>query len=196
MSIPHNINFLTINDALEWFNTQETAAFSLQENISLAIENENLDKIPESFLYLSLGDAKQKFITNKAELDLISCFQLVSAAEGRLKYDFSSKVSGKGKTPLEKEFRNIFSLKGSMKSVSVEKDILDIWKKYHAPAITLEVGSFKGLMKLRHWLAHGRFWKPVSFGRAVNQYHPKLVASEIEALFKKLETLPEGFYWE
>jgi hypothetical protein len=43
--------------------------------------------------------------------------------------------------------------------VSLEDDILGLWSQHH-PTLKKRIGEFRGALKLRHWLAHGRYWIP------------------------------------
>lgn len=198
MSIPHDINFLTLESALDWYGNQSFATSLFREKITHSIENDMIHDIPGHFLLLSLDQAITLLNENKFELQLVSCFQLISAAEGRLKYDFQLKIEGRSGSNLCKEFRKIFNSNNQdMKHIDVERDILEIWKKHYPSSIlTTLVGDFKRLMKFRHWVAHGRFWLPSRLGRVITQYHPDLVYKETESLFDHLKGLPEGFYWE
>ena len=197
MILPHDTNFLTINDANEWFSHQSTAISMLKEKIVLCIKEQSWNDIPESFSLLSLDEANRKIEFNEIELDLISSFQLISAAEGRLKYDYQLKLNKSSLTPLLKDFKYIYKNKKSeMRYIDIDTDILTIWKK-HYPSQNLSnlIGDFKRLMSFRHWIAHGRFWEPNRLGRNIRQFHPDLVTKEIEDLFTHLNALPDGFFW-
>ena len=197
MSIPHDINFLTLKNALDWFDNQSNANSLFHEKISHSILTETAKDIPDNFKFLSLEQAKQQMKENAQELNLISCFQLISAAEGRLKYDFQLKVENSLKSNLCKDFRTIFNNKEkNMKYIDIQS-ILDIWKKhYPSPIITKYIGSFKELVNFRNWIAHGRFWRPSRLGRHILQYHPDLVYKETKTLFDHLKSFPEQFHWE
>lgn len=195
MLLPHDSNFLTIGDASEWFENQSEASSLLRESVVNSILANSNDDLPQNFLFLSIDQASLKLASDKRELEIISCFQLISAAEGRLKYDFKLKAESSMTSNLVKSFKATFSQK-EMREVSVEADILDVWKLHHQSSdLTNLVGQFKRLMKFRHWVAHGRFWEPNRLGRVVGQYQPLLVESEISALFNHLQSLSDGFNW-
>ena len=64
-------------------------------------------------------------------------------------------------------------------------DILNIWRDQGATArIKTAVGEFKGALRLRHWLAHGRYWKP-KLGRP-DGYDPVDVFDICKELLKAL----------
>ena len=198
MSVPHDINFLTLKNALDWFDNQSHANNLFHKKIRHSILTEKTKDIPNNFKFLSLEQAKQQMDENAQELNLVSCFLLISAAEGCLKYDFQLKVENSLKSNLCKDFRTIFSEnEKNMKHIDIQRDILEIWKKHYPSTITTKyIGSFKKLINLRNWLAHGRFLMPNRLGRHISQYHPDLVYKETKALFDHLKNFPEQFHWE
>ena len=44
-------------------------------------------------------------------------------------------------------------------NISLENNIIAIWKQV-VPAKKNTFSNFIGLLKYRHWLAHGRYWNP------------------------------------
>ncbi|MFA6236509.1 MAG: hypothetical protein WC635_04200 [Bacteriovorax sp.] len=198
MLLPHNVSFLTINDANEWFSNQQTASVLLRKKIMSAIQGKDHLEIPSTFLYMSSKEADLKLLEDKKELEIISSFQVISAAEGSLKYDFELKLRAPLKSALTKNFSNIYSNKSSsMRYIDVDRDILEIWKlHYNSDDLTEYIGQFRTLLKFRHWVAHGRFWEPNTLGRVIANYHPTAVSKEIQDLFSHLASLPDGFNCE
>jgi hypothetical protein len=93
------------------------------------------------------------------ELELNSSLVMLAAVEAEFKIDFMIRVADKLRDELSCRFQEIFSQKGSMKGVSLEKDIFDTWHNFF-PTTSVVIRELKGVMNYRHWLAHGRFWKP------------------------------------
>lgn len=200
MAVLHSL-FLSLKSALDWYEHQDFAGGLLRLNVSLVAAGDPAAVIPDNFNYLSQSEADSLLEKDQAELKLISCFQLVSAAEGWLKHDFQSKVRGVQQgsaSPLVADFKSIYNGAGNeMKHVDVDRDILEAWKKhYRSQPLADLIGRFRVSMKFRHWVAHGRFWGPSSLGRIVTQYEPALVYGEIASLFNHLTGLPEGFQWQ
>jgi hypothetical protein len=78
---------------------------------------------------------------------------------------------------------NLFGLRGARK-IRFEEDILDTWREYGSdPEIKHVVSEFKGALNLRHWLAHGRYWK-LNLGR-VSGYNPVDVFDICRELLQK-----------
>ncbi len=104
------------------------------------------------------------FDESQSELEHLVCFSIISATEAHLRIDFYNRVYSKDKTEIGRHFRKIFKTSGNR--VSLEEDIIETWKQ----TLTIEKNDFSnfiGLLKYRHWLAHGRYWKP-KFGQNYN----------------------------
>lgn len=94
-----------------------------------------------------------------AELDHLAKFDLVSAAEAAIRIDFFDRVDKRRKDALSRHFRDIYKGHARLQTVRLDDDILDAWRE-HEPATRRPVSDFKGVLGLRHWLAHGRYWDP------------------------------------
>jgi hypothetical protein len=93
----------------------------------------------------------------KAELDLNSTMNLLASIEAAFRVDYLQRCYQKKKDSLSYNFRDIYKEKGSR--ASLEDDILGAWK-VHRPDCAQIVGALRGAFKFRHWMAHGRYWKP------------------------------------
>jgi hypothetical protein len=91
------------------------------------------------------------------ELDYLTIMDLLSATEAAVRVDFLRRVQDKGKDPLSRSFRKLAKAFGQR--VALEEHILDEWVTHH-PNLRSPSSDFKGALKLRHWLAHGRYWTP------------------------------------
>jgi len=105
------------------------------------------------FLGMSLEDITEFFL----ELDYLVMLDLLSAAEATIRVDFWTRVQDREKDVLSRAFREI--AKQQDERVSLEEHILDAWVQ-HKPEVKASTGDFKGALKLRNWLAHGRYWTP------------------------------------
>lgn len=65
-------------------------------------------------------------------------------------------AAGGAPADLSRRFRGLFKEKGPR--VELDDDILEGWKLHHEAIVNRPVGEFRGALKLRHWLAHGRYW--------------------------------------
>ncbi len=82
---------------------------------------------------------------------------ILAALEAVFRIDYLQRVYTKKKDDLSRAFRELYKDKGS--HVSLEEEILDAWVKYSDVRNVL-IGDLRGAFKYRHWLAHGRYWKP------------------------------------
>jgi hypothetical protein len=94
-----------------------------------------------------------------AELELLVCFNIVAAAEAKIREHFISKIDlGRSADPLVNEYKSIFRKKNlDMRRVSLKDDIFKLWKK-EMPGISGSIQKFDECLKFRNWLAHGRYW--------------------------------------
>ena len=98
------------------------------------------------------------FVYQTAELGLLSVFGMLASTEAALRVDFIERVSHKKKDEVSRSFCDVFKKRG--RKVRLAEDILDVWKEQHIAGIKSAVSEFKGVLNLRHWLAHGQWWKP------------------------------------
>jgi hypothetical protein len=106
-------------------------------------------------------DADLAFQT--AELSLLSMFGMLACTEAALQVDFIVRVGNREKDEVSRGFRDASKEQGGR--IRLEEDILDVWREHGEARIKSAVQAFKGALNLRHWLAHGRYWKP-KLGRA------------------------------
>jgi hypothetical protein len=81
----------------------------------------------------------------------------LSTLESFFRQDYISRCREKKKDPLSRVFRQKY--KSKKEKVNLENEILEEWKA-HYPDHKKIIGDIKGTLKFRHWLAHGRYWKP------------------------------------
>ena len=90
-----------------------------------------------------------------------TCLELIVECEARLRLDYYSKAKGKPTNDLCRTFRDLYQRR--QLKVNLEQDIIEAWKKL-GPGPPHHFSDFKGAMKYRHWMAHGRYFKE-TFGR-------------------------------
>jgi hypothetical protein len=106
--------------------------------------------------------------------------ELLATAEAILRIDFNRRVGARKRDGLSKRFRAIKknaindarARSARRARIRLDDDILE--------AMTgegIRVSEFRGALKLRHWLAHGRYWRP-NLGR---NYTPEEVFEICEA---------------
>ena len=91
------------------------------------------------------------------ETDLRSILVTLAALEASFRIDYQSRCREKLKDDLSRAFRAIYKEKEI--SVSLDQDIFEAWKAYFPESKGI-IGDLRTAFRLRHWLAHGRYWEP------------------------------------
>jgi hypothetical protein len=108
-----------------------------------------------------------------AELAQVAKLGMLASTEAALRIDSIERVLNRKRDAVSRRFLDInggrwwkpFSRRG-IHNARLDEDILNTWRDHGPdPDIRHVVSEFKGVLKLRHWLAHGRYWKP-RLGRA------------------------------
>jgi hypothetical protein len=113
--------------------------------------------LPERLLYMTTDELKHQFEWAKDELDNHMMMGVLATLEAHFRDDFEYRCAKRLKDDLSRSYRDI--RKKRKKHVRLEDDILEAWKKHH-PSMQKQVSEIKSVLKLRHWLAHGRHWIP------------------------------------
>jgi hypothetical protein len=132
------------------------------------------------FILQSPAEVDVYFNSQRAELELLTMFELLTTAEAILRFDFDRRTSMKWKDPLSRRFRDIRTERSD--KIRLDEDILEALKSEIQP--TSVVSEFRGALRLRHWLAHGRHWHP-KLGRG---YGPNDI---FDISQKLIDALPE-----
>jgi hypothetical protein len=106
------------------------------------------------FLGRELDWVKRFFDRQIGELDLMTMLEMLSTTEAALRLDFLDRVQRRQKDLVARRFREIAKEKTR---TSLDEDILETWRSEGG----VKVGPFRGSLKLRDWLAHGRHWTPL-----------------------------------
>ena len=146
----------SIEYILSWYEDQIVAIVDLRNKIIEAVINGKSNfKINPKFVTLTLDEIERYFDDSEDELEHLVCFYIISATEALLRTDYFKKVYKKDKSDIGKAFRDKYKVSGE--KVSLEEDIIEVWKTTDKKRL---FSDFLGLLKYRHWLAHGRYWKP------------------------------------
>ncbi|CAN2049158.1 RiboL-PSP-HEPN domain-containing protein [Candidatus Magnetomoraceae bacterium gMMP-1] len=95
------------------------------------------------------------------ELEYQVSLIILSSVEAKFRMDYLQRVYKRYRDNLTKKFRELYNNKAN--KASLEDDILELWKKCY-PLYKNIISDYKGTLKFRHWLAHGRYWVP-KFGK-------------------------------
>lgn len=164
------------------------------ENLSLSFISDQycllLDGVDELFKTTNPSFEKRfEFLTTDeiqssrdlaiSELDASTCLSILASIEANFRIDYLNRAAKRLKDPLSQAYRDLY--KQYETKASFEEHLLDLWKQ-HAPQSRAIVSELKGALKYRHWLAHGRYWKP-QLGRRYDYYFVSDLAYKIEQSF-------------
>jgi len=142
---------------------------------------------------LSVGATREEisdyFKACRRELEISALLMLTASAEARLRLDASIRMQNQD--ALGKRLK---VLRGNARSEWMiplyEDGIVDAWKAYigsiNLPVradrarLLASVGRFKNLLGVRHWVAHGRYWR---IQRGIEHFPPDVAAGVVEDLY-------------
>lgn len=107
------------------------------------------------FIGYSITELNNELDARLAELELSSTLILLSCVEAAFQIDYRLRCYRGPIDNLSTAFRRLN--KRSKKRVNLDPNILDAWKKQTNVSTAL-LGELKAAFKLRHWIAHGRYW--------------------------------------
>ena len=149
---------------------------SLRQLFSSALNNE------ERFVGYSPDEVTEELEARLAEEGNLVALSILAAIEAAFRVDYLQRVYAKKKDSLSRAFRELHKIKGSR--ASLEDEIFDTWLNYTTVQPQL-IGNLRGAFKFRHWLAHGRYWKP-KLGQRYDYYGVFTLA---EGVFRSLPLL-------
>jgi hypothetical protein len=170
----------------QWFNDQEELITNEHLRFVLALDGKkSLDELDtrmrDRLRYADRAEVDQSFEAQRNQLELLTMLGLLTTTEAVLRVDYKSRGEKRLRDPLSKEYRRLQQNRGE--NVRLDEDLLTALKDEVKPPSA--VGDFRGALKLRHWLAHGRWWTP-KLGR---DYSPDNVFEIATALTAALSSL-------
>jgi len=105
----------------------------------------------------TLDELRALFARDRLHLRNAALLLLLTEAEALLRIQFAQLCKRKRKPKLYTEFRRVTRERGDR--IRLIEDILDTWTAV-APETAKSIREFKGVIPLRDWLAHGRYWNP------------------------------------
>jgi hypothetical protein len=113
--------------------------------------------VPVAILGMTPEEVTAHFEDTRRELDVAASFLVLAEAEAVLRVDYLSRVQRKGKDAVGRAYRDLYKEKETR--VQLDHDLLTTWVTHHGECKSA-VSEFRAVLKLRHWLAHGRYWTP------------------------------------
>ena len=108
------------------------------------------EKPPDAFF----GMTPEQIDDYRQELHCVAMLNLLAAAEATIRVDYWNRARKGRKDPVSRHFRDLYRNHGM--EVRLKEEILDTWKRF-SPGSRRAVGDFAEALKLRNWLAHGRY---------------------------------------
>ena len=115
------------------------------------------DVVDSNYIGYTNQELMKSFENYISELEKNISFSILSALEATFKIDYIIRTSKKHKDDLSRKLRELYKIKEN--NVSLEQDILTIWKQEY-PGFKSIISEYIGALNYRHWLAHGRYWRP------------------------------------
>ena len=116
--------------------------------------------VPASrFFGMTRDEIDEEFGSRREELDSLTILGLMASAEAAIREDYRRRVAGARSDTLSKAYLVLHrGLPGNQRlRPSLEDDILDTLKDSGVVSRHV-IGDFRDALRLRHWLAHGRYW--------------------------------------
>lgn len=134
---------------------------------------------------LSRTDIIDLFAAQRAEQQFAVMLQLLAATEAALRIDFIHRVTQKMKRdPISTEFVRLYKEYGKRHGlrIKLKGQLLETYKQNGSPEARRAIERFEEVLLIRHWLAHGRYWK-IKAGR---RYGPDAIAETCHDLIQAL----------
>ena len=155
-----------------WFEFQSVILSEADAHLDSPIEWAVAPRGYESqFFGWSQPEIQEFVLLQHEELNMLTMFELLATVEAILRLDFQRRVRKRLKDPVSREFQRI-----GLDRARLDEDILETWKR----SGNLNVGGFRSVLRLRHWLAHGRHWHP-KLGRGFKPVDVYTIAAELLA---------------
>lgn len=127
----------------------------------------------DSSLIESLGEVTEEDLTELTyQLRITYSFYLIAATEGYIRLYYNN-VRKRPNSHIQRALKKVFSLKKNR--AGLEDEILGTVKELFKinNYITTRISDYVGLLKLRHWVAHGRYWDPNLERQDPSEYDPE-----------------------
>ncbi len=145
-----------------WFEFQKELVANARGSVIRMFATGTDAAVEADFAYVSrfIGQTRTEveefFEWQRDQLELVTMFELLATAEAILRIEFKARVISRKRDTLSRRFREIQKAKGD--KVRLDEDIL-VAMKEEGVASNI-IAAFRGALRLRDWLAHGRHWQP------------------------------------
>lgn len=135
----------------------EIANFQRDAEASLKLYySEHNPDYQSRFMSYAKSEVQSELLIRLEECDKRSSLVVLAHTEAAFRIDYKKRCQLKMTDQVSQDFRKIF--KQQAYRARFEEDILGTWKKNVHPSDKQLISTFVGMLKFRHWLAHGRHW--------------------------------------
>lgn len=149
-----------LDEAFRWYELQLLLLNEEDRRLPQLLSGESA---PERYRDQSLDELRQLFASARKHLRYAALLHLLTTTEALLRLAFEDLSSRQTKPAIFRRFRSIERERGE--KIRLEEDILNTWIEVY-PETARSIREFKGVVPLRDWLAHGRYWNP-KLGRPI-----------------------------
>lgn len=149
-----------LDEVFRWYELQLLLLNEEDRRLPQLLSSE---AIPDRYRDESLEELRQQFAAARKHLRYAAMLHLLTTTEALLRLAFETLSKRQTKPAISSRFRRIGRQRGE--KIRLEEDILDTWIEVY-PETARSIREFKGVVPLRDWLAHGRYWNP-KIGRPV-----------------------------
>ena len=166
----------TIQEIWQWYRFQSSISIEAKNQIRQlkSSRNEPFPGTLDIFYGMSDDEIEEFF----KEIEYVAILGLLASAEASIRLNYMRRAFGPRKNNAMK-FRTLYKEKGQR--ARLDEDILKSWKS-DRPEANGAVTDFEKVLKLRHWLAHGRYWKP----KFSTEYSPEDVFDIVNELLNQI----------
>lgn len=137
---------------------------------------------PVRFAGYTAADITTELAARLDEADLTSVLITLTSLEAAFRIDYLRRCYERRKDELSRKFRALYKI--HQHRIPLEDEIFQAWKD-HSDASPQMISDLRSAFKLRHWLAHGRFWTP-KLGRTYDFHTVYALAHRVLATFPLL----------
>jgi len=148
---------LTLNEIVRYYSLSKESLIFLMNRILTGKSD-----ILSEFIGYTEDELKEEFKRLQCEVEKCAVFNILTTLEAEFRMDFFIRVKRKYKCSISKKFRDIYKQyekKHKENRIPLKEEILRVWKE-EFPKLKSIIDPYIEALNYRHWLAHGRWWKP------------------------------------
>ena len=148
-----------LSSVLAWAEFQRAALAEAQSEIlkSLRYGHTPSPWFARAFRGQTWEEVEAHFQAQRRRLDLLTMFELLAMTEAILRLDLQDRVHTRRKDSLSRRFRELHKVRP--RGIRLKEHLLQLMEE-EGVVTGKALNDFRRLLRLRHWLAHGRHWNP------------------------------------